>query len=263
MFKSAVVCALVYGADANLPFSWFGGFQQNAELPSPYVHDDGSCSFIDYDELSRTLKSVQQEDNGGFGFNMWASVVSRTGVVCAVARSGETSGDQWPGSRAISAEKANSANAFSLPDFAISTGNFYQPSQSGGFVYGIQTSNPVDPTKAYAGAFEQYGTARDALVGKKMGGLSVIAGGLALYGEGGDLLGGLGVSGDSSCADHVIAWKMRDAMDLDYVPAGLNADGTDNIITPASEPWGQPACGGDSVAISKTFPTTYPIKIQE
>jgi hypothetical protein len=61
---------------------------------------------------------------------MWASIVDRDGLVCAVAFSGEDRGDQWPGSRVISAQKANTANAFSLPPDAgfggaLSSGNLY------------------------------------------------------------------------------------------------------------------------------------------
>ncbi|MFY9938163.1 MAG: hypothetical protein WAK33_14895 [Silvibacterium sp.] len=62
-----------------------------------------------------------QGGNGGFGLNMWGTVVNRDGVVCAVVFSGSNRGDQWPGSRVISAQKANTANAFSLPKLALST----------------------------------------------------------------------------------------------------------------------------------------------
>ena len=37
----------------------------------------------------------------------------------------------------------------------------------------------------------------------------------------GKLVGGLGVSGDSSCADHNIAWRTRHNLNLDYVPGGV------------------------------------------
>ena len=57
----------------------------------------------------------------------------------------------------------------------------------------------------------------------------MFGGGLALYNSNGELVGALGVSGDTSCADHIIAWKVRDALGLDFVPAGVDA-GTDNII---------------------------------
>src|SRR5262245_65870388 len=45
--------------------------------------------------------------NGGLGNEMWGTVVDQDGVVCAVAFTGGTRIDQWPGSRVISAQKAN------------------------------------------------------------------------------------------------------------------------------------------------------------
>jgi hypothetical protein len=41
----------------------------------------------------------------------------------------------------------------------------------------------------------------------RIGGVNVFSGGLALYNAKGVLIGGLGVSGDSSCADHNIGWR--------------------------------------------------------
>ena len=54
-------------------------------------------------------------------------------------------------------------------------------------------------------------------------------------------LGGLGVSGDSSCADHNIAWRTRDALDLDTVPAGVSGDPErkDNIVYDIASQAGQ------------------------
>ena len=156
---------------------------------------------------------------------MWATVVDRNGVVCVVTLTGENRGDQWPGSRVISAQKANTANAFSLPGLALSTANLYAATQPGGSV-GLQFSNPVDLTSvAYGGDPEQYGQADDPLVGKPIGGVNVFGGGLALYASDGTLLGAIGVSGDSSCADHNIAWKTRDTLKLDYVPANQRHEG--------------------------------------
>src|SRR5688572_24168208 len=58
-------------------------------------------------ELLSALKAVVANGtNGGIGLNMWATLVNRDGVVVAVAFSGEERGDQWPGSRVISAQKA-------------------------------------------------------------------------------------------------------------------------------------------------------------
>ena len=57
---------------------------------------------------------------------------------------------------------------------------------------------------------------------------------MALYDSVGTLLGALGVSGDSSCADHNIAWRTRNYLRLDFVPAGVSPDPLrpDNIGNP-------------------------------
>ena len=64
--------------------------------------------------LQAALNSAVTTETSGLDFNMWATIVNRDGVVCGVAFSGSDRGAQWPGSRAISAQKANTANAFSL-----------------------------------------------------------------------------------------------------------------------------------------------------
>ena len=156
--------------------------------------------------------------NGGFGLEMWAAVVNRDGVVCAVAFSGGNRGDQWPGSRVISAQKANTANAFSLPGLALSTANLYSAVQPGGSLFGLQASNPVDTDVAYGGNASNFGRTNDPMVGGRIGGVNVFGGGLALYAASGRLVGAIGVSGDSSCADHNIAWRTRNTLGLDYVP---------------------------------------------
>ena len=70
------------------------------------------------------------------------------------------------------------------------------------------------------------------MVGGKIGGVNVFGGGLALYNSQKVLIGAIGVSGDSSCADHNIAWRTRNGLGLDYVPAGVSGDATrpDNIV---------------------------------
>ena len=42
------------------------------------------------------------------------------------------------------------------------------------------------------------------------------------------------MSGDTACADHVIACRMRRLVHLDGIPGGPNASGTDNIEYPPS-----------------------------
>jgi hypothetical protein len=211
--------------------------------------------------------------------------VNRDGVVCAVAFSGVNRGAQWPGSRVLSAQKANTANAFSLDSssnsngsgqpagLALSTANLYSAVQPGGSLYGLQHSNPVDARVAYAPPSSNYGTASDPMVGRKIGGVNVFGGGLALYAANHVLVGGLGVSGDTSCADHNIAWRVRTALGLNHMapsgtlPAvgGVSGDPThpDNIIfdiTPnASGGTGVSAGGfGHPKCINTADPSTLP-----
>jgi uncharacterized protein GlcG (DUF336 family) len=182
--------------------------------------------------LQSALTSARMQSNGGFNLDMWGTIVNRDGVVCAVAFTGADRGSQWPGSRVISAQKANTANAFSLPSLALSTANLYSATQPGGTLYGLQHSNPVDPKVAYRGDPSLYGQLNDPMVGYRIGGVNVFGGGLALYDSNHRLIGALGVSGDSSCADHNIAWRTRNNLKLDHVPAGVSGDLTrpDNIV---------------------------------
>ena len=62
--------------------------------------------------LQSALASATAAETSGLNNQMWATIVDRDGVVCAVAFSGVNRGAQSPGSRVISAQKANTANAF-------------------------------------------------------------------------------------------------------------------------------------------------------
>ncbi len=206
-------------------------------------------------DLTAALALAQGEDNGGFGLNMWGTIVDRDGVVCAVAMTGGDRGDQWPGSRVISAQKANTANSFSLPGLALSTANLWEATQPGGSLFGLQFSNPVDPSVAYgtggSANAAKYGTANDPLVGRQIGGVNVFGGGLALYNSDGTLVGAVGVSGDSSCADHNIAWRTRANLFLDNVPGGVGPGGTDGInYLPGATGFGHTECGGGEKAVA-------------
>ena len=108
-------------------------------------------------QLRQALTQARNTANGGFNLDMWGTVVNRDGIVCAVTFTGTDRGAQWPGSRVISAQKANTANAFSLPNLALSTANLYTAVQPGGSLYGLQASNPVDTSVAYGGSPSNYG----------------------------------------------------------------------------------------------------------
>src|ERR1700749_4551561 len=108
--------------------------------------------------LRASIKPTGGPGNGGLDNHMWAAAVDRLGIVRAVCYSGDALGDQWPGSRAIAIEKANTANALSLPKYALSTANLYSGAQPGGFLFGLPNSYPVDTATMYPGPAEQYGT---------------------------------------------------------------------------------------------------------
>jgi uncharacterized protein GlcG (DUF336 family) len=221
--------------------------------------------------LKSALGAARRQSNGGFNLDMWGTVVNRDGLVCAVAFTGSDRGEQWPGSRVISAQKANTANAFSLPGLALSTANLYYAVQPGGSLYGLQHSNPVDTDVAYHGPASAFGQPNDPMVGRRIGGVNVFGGGLALYNSAHVLIGAIGVSGDSSCADHNIAWRTRSNLKLDHVPAGVSPDARrpDNIvydITPqpgqqegvSLSGWGHPQCSPDATLIAAGLPMTEP-----
>lgn len=223
----------------------------------------------------------------GLPLRQWGTIVDRNGVVCAVVTSGGPGNTdlnaQWLGSRIIAAQKANTANAFSVSKLALSTANLYAATQPGGSLYGLQFSNPVVTQAAYGDnsncqyvgcdslAAPHYGQLDDPLVGHYVGGVNVFGGGLALYDSSGHLIGALGTSGNTSCADHYISWVVRYRLNLDDVPAGVADNGKDdNIIFDitgshgnfaSKSGFGHPLCGIDPDEINypaeleKNYPT--------
>lgn len=224
-------------------------------------------SLPDHSKLRNVLQSVIKEGatgNSGLGNQEWAVVVNRDGIVCAVVFSGNDRGQQWPGSRAIAAEKANTANALSSSDYALSTANLYAASQPGQSLYSLATSAPPN-AQAVFGPAPSFGTPEDPMVGKPIGGVIVFGGGLPLYDSRGNIVGGLGLSGDTSCADHIIAWKVRHQLQLDAVPMGPSPNHNDNMILDwannnSPSGFGHPTCKGGNPPddIVKELSTKYP-----
>ncbi|WP_244850791.1 heme-binding protein [Caballeronia sp. SL2Y3] len=174
----------------------------------------GTVSLVE----NQLAKVVNMSDGNGGIFKpnrMWAAVVDREGHLCSVIKTG----DAWPGSRAIAIAKAYTANGFSNDALALSTANLYAATQPGGSLYGLNNSNPFDAR------FLEQGSG----IGRTLGGVITFGGGVALY-AGGKVIGGLGVSGDSACADHAIAYRMRKLAGLGNVPRGQGPNNTDNII---------------------------------
>lgn len=253
---------------------------------------NAACPVVGLTQLQNALKlAIQRNGAGGglaLGLNMWATVVAPDGRVCVVANSsGDAIQGQWLASRAISAQKAFTAATLSLgptPNsgsgtglaagkLALSTANLYSAVQPGGSLFGLQHSNPVAAAGAYgdrispAGLYigpadtATYGTANDPMIGQVVGGINVFGGGLGLYTNAGVKVGGIGVSGDSSCADHMIAWRVRRTLDLDHLATvggvGKTADNIRFDIDPATgvsaSGWGQPSCLGVPNAAAQTF----------
>jgi uncharacterized protein GlcG (DUF336 family) len=214
--------------------------------PAYTTGSNGCANLPGFTSLQNALATATSAETSGLNNQMWATIVDRDGIVCAVAFSGINRGAQWPGSRVISAQKANTANSFSLDSssnsggsgqangLSLSTANLYSAVQPGGSLFGLQESNPVDTSVAYKAPSANYGTAYDPMVGNKIGGVNVFGGGLALYATGNAIVGAVGVSGDTSCADHDIAWRVRHALGLDHLSGvgGVSGDPKrpDNII---------------------------------
>jgi len=207
---------------------------------------------VTHGQLRSALIAADQADETGLNNHFWAVVVNRQGVVCAVAFSGSGTDDQWLLSRQIAAAKAFTANGLSLDNKPISTGALYSfvlpivpqgnPSPntapSANPLFGLNGGNVLDSDAAYAGSFSNFGTSNDPMIGKRVGGTITFGGGLGLYQGGSNAVGGLGLSGDTACADHSTAWLTR---------KGLGLAPTATFFDPITlSPTGHPHCPNDT-----------------
>jgi len=145
-------------------------------------------------------------------------VVNRDGEVCAYSTSTDDPTQVWPGSQAIAKAKAYTANAFSLDVLALSTARLYTFTQPGHSLWSLGQSNLFNANMLVAPG----GTGDKNQIA---GGTIFFGGGVPIYSEG-RIVGGLGISGDTSCADHEIAKRVRDL-------AGMNPSGgatADDIV---------------------------------
>jgi uncharacterized protein GlcG (DUF336 family) len=182
-------------------------------------------------QLKQWLASAPGEggDAGGLfhGTRMWGSVVNRDGEVCAAATSTADPTQVWPGSQAIAKAKAYTANAFSLDTLALSTARLYTFTQPGHSLWSLGQSNLFEsrflaPPKGSGGGLHQIA-----------GGLIFFGGGVPLY-QSGKIIGGLGISGDTSCTDHEIAKRVRELAQLNPSGGALADDITYSSVDGAS-----------------------------
>jgi uncharacterized protein GlcG (DUF336 family) len=157
-------------------------------------------------------------DAGGLfhGTRMWGAVVNRDGEVCGYVTSTPDPTQVWPGSQAIAKSKAYTANAFSLDSLALSTALLYTFTQPGHSLWSLGQGNPFNPDYLAPPAGNGGGNQQIA------GGQIFFGGGVPLY-KNGKVVGGLGISGDTSCADHEIAKRVRTLAGMDP-PGGQDVD---------------------------------------
>jgi uncharacterized protein GlcG (DUF336 family) len=169
----------------------------------------------DLPSVSDLKKWLQQAPSDGgeagglfSGRREWAAIVNRQGVICATAVATDDPAASWPGSQAISKAKAYTANSYSTDDLPLSTARLYTLTQPGHSLWGVSQPNPFD-----AGCLVEPSESSKT-DGKICGGAIAFGGGVPLYKQK-TRVGGLGVSGDTACADHEIAKRIRHFAQLD------------------------------------------------
>jgi uncharacterized protein GlcG (DUF336 family) len=217
------------------------GERDASALPSTAVpaRSSGCSDLPSASDLKKLLQNAPTQDGadaGGLnhGKFMWGAVVNREGQLCGVAVSTDDASATWPGSRGIAIAKASTANGFSTDTSPLSTARLYTFSQPGHSLWGAGAGNPLNP------ACLSTPGEPDAGVGRVCGGTIVFGGGVALY-KGQTRVGGLGVSGDTSCADHEIAKRVRQAAGLNP-PNGPGADDITYSSIDGPTPFSHPLC---------------------
>jgi uncharacterized protein GlcG (DUF336 family) len=188
-------------------------------------------------ELRRMLVEAPGvgEVGGLFGGKKeWAAIVDRTGAICAVVVSADDADAAWPGGQAIARAKAFTANAFSTDEAPLSTARLYTLTQPGHSLWGLAAGNPFDPACVMRPAD------RERAVGRVCGGTITFGGGVPLY-RGTTRVGGLGASGDTACADHEIAKRIRDKAGLNP-PGGALADDITYAAADGATAFSHPLC---------------------
>ena len=181
-------------------------------------------------QLANLLKTVPTPTAGGLfnGTRMWAAVVNREGNLCTYVTNQSDPNQVWPGSQSIAKAKAYTANAFSLDSLALSTARLYTFTQPGHSLWSLAGANPFNPL--FLAPTSGLGGGQGLIAG----GMIFFGGGLPLYNSSGHIIGGLGVSGDTSCTDHEIAKRVRNAANLNPPGGALVDDITYSSVDGAS-----------------------------
>lgn len=224
------------GGETPTPAKTTAGAAREA-YDTPGAHAQVDCGELpDETTLQRLLREAPAAGEAGglaSGRHEWAAIVNRSGELCAIAVSTDDPTVAWPGSLAIAKAKAFTANAFSSDTTPLSTARLYTLSQPGHSLWGAAAASPFNPDcLAPPGAKGE--------TGRICGGLIAFGGGVPLY-KGNTKVGGLGASGDTACADHEIAKRIRDAAGLN--PAkGRGADDIQYSSVDGPSVYAHPLC---------------------
>ena len=212
---SAWLTAALVAAAACNPSGRADGTVDTANTKSPRRVGTAGCSSLpNATDVAKYLRAAPDSGEAGGLFHgraEWAAVVNRNGEICVVVPPSDSAGGYWPGSRSISMAKAFTANGFSTDTLALSTARLYTLTQPGHSLWGVAQPEPFNPACLDPNANIRV-----------CGGAIAFGGGVPLY-KNGRIAGGLGISGDTPCADHEIAKRVRHYAGLD--PAkGQTAD---------------------------------------
>lgn len=206
-------------------------------------------------QLLVQAQNVNKPIGGLFqGEKMWGAVVNRDGAVCSYTTSTTDPSHVWPGSQAIAKSKAYTANAFSLDELPLSTARLYTFTQPNHSLWSLGQSNLFNPQ------FLASPSGQDGGQNEFVGGLIFFGGGVPLY-RNGKIVGALGISGDTSCADHEIAKRVRDLAGMNPTAGAL----ADDIVYSAPDPasvFAHPVCPNtyrNGIKIGNEAPASYPM----
>ena len=184
-----------------------GGRNEAGGARSTDASGPADCSALPgADDLKNYLRRAPDSGEAGGLFHgraEWAATVNRKGEVCTVVAPSDSTGGYWPGSRTIAMAKAFTANGFSTDTAPMSTARLYTLTQPGHSLWGVSQPEPFNPD-----CLDPASNARIC------GGAIAFGGGVALY-RNAKIVGGLGISGDTPCADHEIAKRIRHFAGLD------------------------------------------------
>ena len=185
----------------KLTVNLIASFLVTLTIGSLFANNNKCSGLPSHAQLTAVLKSVvavgDSSTNGGLANDMWATIVNRDGVVCSVTFSGDNRGDQWlasPGNfRAKSQYRkfllVSPREVVELMDSPCLRLICIQQFNPVAVCLGFKKVIPVDTSIAYSGPSKNYGMPNDPMTGKKIGGVNVFGGGLALYNAEGKVVG--------------------------------------------------------------------------